>query len=130
MVELSEDHADIIESALDLYVRIGLGQFDEIVRVYDWGFRLPPDVKEKMRETAKTIKVMAGHPPHGSYGLLHPEVCDRFRVAYDIIQAFRERNSRELPTIEPLQASYGPLPVIRPVPAIMPASEEGEKRND
>jgi hypothetical protein len=124
MVKLSEDHAKIIEAALDLYVRIGLGQFDEIVRVYDWGFRLPLDVKEKMRETAKTIKVMAGHPIHGSYGLFNPEVGDRFRVAYDIIRAFQERGSKELTVIEPVQVSYGPAPVIMQVP------EEGEERND
>jgi hypothetical protein len=124
MVKLSEDHAKIIESALDLYVRIGLGQFDEIVRVYDCEFKLPPDITEKMRETAKTIKVIAGHPLHGSYGLFNPEVCDRFRAAYDIIRAFRERDSNELPVIEPVQVSYGPAPVIMQVP------EEGEERND
>jgi hypothetical protein len=92
MLQITEKHAEIIADALDFYVRIGLGQFEEIVRVYDRKYALSPEVKQRMVEQIQAAKVLAGHTLHGSYGLLSPEVSDRFRVAYDILQVVRDRN--------------------------------------
>jgi hypothetical protein len=112
---ITEKHAEIIADALDLYVRIGLGQFEKIVRVYDRKYALSPEVKQRMVEQIQAAKVLAGHTPHGSYGLLSPEVSDRFRVAYDILQVVRDRNvsSPAVDVDEGIRVADGePMPTI------------------
>jgi hypothetical protein len=70
-----------------------------------------------MVEQIQAAKVLAGHTPHGSYGLLNPGVSDRFRVAYDILQVVRNRNVSP-PAVdvdEGIRVAEGePLPTIAP----------------
>ena len=88
---MSEEQAQVVVRALDLYTRIGIGQFEEILRVYDplsetWG-----SGHQFALEYIGEIKAQAGHPMNGSHGIHHPEVRDEFRAAYDVQQVIRNR---------------------------------------
>ena len=86
---MSEEQAQVVVRALDLYTRIGIGQFEEIFRVYD--------PKGELRNHSgasglmNSIKNIVGHPANGSHGIHHPEVRDEFRAAYDVQQVIRNR---------------------------------------
>jgi hypothetical protein len=97
---LDERQTQTLVAALDLFSRIGIGQFEEIV--HHMRFRLDARLKEaaegsydyrkadlatKLMDLAKYT--LFGHPPNGSYGIHSHEVPDEYRVAYDIQQVIR-----------------------------------------
>jgi hypothetical protein len=88
---LNEKQAQILVSALDLYSRIGIGQFEEVLQVYDRDLKLDHDQRERIRKALNVAKGEAGHPSNGSYGIHNPEVRGEFRTAYDIQQVVRNR---------------------------------------
>lgn len=83
--------ADVLVRALDLYSRIGIGQFEEVASVYDHGLTLRVEQREKVVGCLMDAKNAAGHPSSGSYGIHNANVHDDFRVAYDIKQVVRRR---------------------------------------
>ena len=88
---LNKKQADILIAALDLYTRIGIGQFEEILSVYDRGLQLADVTREGMRNGLDFVKQLAGHPPNGSHGIHNQAVDDNFRVSYDLKQVIRNR---------------------------------------
>ena len=88
---LNEKQAEILVAALDHYSRIGIGQFEDVLNVYDRNFKLNYEVREQLRHALDKTKITAGHPPNGSYGIHNPEVRDEFRTAFDIQQVVRHR---------------------------------------
>lgn len=87
-ITVNEQQAQLLVNALDLYSRVGLGQFEEVGVVYYnamTSFGLP----DRLREAFITAKIAAGHPSNGSYGIHSPEVHDKFRNAWDIQQVIR-----------------------------------------
>jgi hypothetical protein len=88
---ITEQQASIIVRALDLFARIGTGQFEEVLNVYDRDFAFSPEAREGMRSALKAAKAHAGHPPNGSFSILNPKVSDDFRAAYDVMQVIRHR---------------------------------------
>lgn len=88
---LNEKQAEILIAALDLYSRIGIGQFEDVLNVYDRNLKLDYEVREQLRRDLNKAKIAAGHPPNGSYGIHNPEVRDEFRTAFDIQQVVRHR---------------------------------------
>ncbi len=120
-LNMSEAQAQVVVRALDLYTRIGIGQFEEILRVYDplsetWG-----SGHKFALEFIKEIKAQAGHPMNGSHGIHNPKVRDDFRVAYDVQQVIRNRiafdkNPEGGMTVDfdtPRAISQLPLPTIK-----------------
>lgn len=90
-LNLSQKQAEILIRALDLYSRIGIGQFEEVLNVYDHGLKLDHFQREQIRKALNAAKAEAGHPANGSYGIHNPEVRDEFRTAYDIQQVVHNR---------------------------------------
>jgi len=88
---LNEEQARILIRALDLYSRIGIGQFEEVAQVYDRGLKLDLTTRDRIRAGLNIAKVEAGHPVNGSYGIHNEKVDDEFRVAYDLQKVVRHR---------------------------------------
>jgi hypothetical protein len=88
---LSQKQAEVLVRALDLYSRIGIGQFEEVLDVYDRELKLDYERRERFRVKLNQAKNEAGHPSNGSYGISSPEVRDEFRVSYDIQQVVRNK---------------------------------------
>jgi hypothetical protein len=118
---LSEEHAQIVVKALDLYSRIGIGQFENILEVYDQGFVVTGELRDTARGCINRVKLIFGHPENGSHGIHNPKVNDDFRVAYDIQQVLRhrlafDRNPKGGITVDfdtPRAISDLPLPTIQ-----------------
>lgn len=88
---MDAEQARILVLALDLYSRIGIGQFEEITRVYETNGDLSIEKEEDLKVYLLKAKAVAGHPVNGSYGIHNPHVSDKFRVAWDIQQVVRHR---------------------------------------
>jgi hypothetical protein len=120
---MSEAQTGILVRALDLYSRIGIGQFEEILRVYDPISSLVPiEAGDSARKLLDAVKAIYGHPANGSNGLLNPEVRDEFRAACDIQQIVSHqlaldhnqgKNDYTVDYYEPRQLSQLSLPSIK-----------------
>lgn len=124
---ITEEQANTLINALDLYQRIGMGQLDEIIRV-----AVPaPGHKYNWVEVDKTMNILKlqllGWPHIGTaHSIRSRQLPDEFRVAWDIQQVVRHRLAHdglkpgEKPGIyvqfdEPRQSSKEPLPEIKQV---------------
>jgi hypothetical protein len=88
---LTEKQAGVLIDALDLYTRIGLGQFEEVVQVYDRNLKLDHETRDRIKSLLDAAKREAGHPSNGSYGIHNEKVDDVFRAAFDIKQVVRNK---------------------------------------
>ena len=87
----SAEQAALLVRALDLYSRIGIGQFEEILNVYDAQHTMEVSLRQDARLAINEAKALAGHPDSGSYGIHSPEVRDEFRAAFDLQRVIRHR---------------------------------------
>lgn len=101
-ITVTESQAHIIIEALDLYSRIGIGQFDEMVRhapVFRYADPYRNELEPVPLENIRNFRDAIGHmgasyiglPPNASFGIHHPKVDDSARVAVDILQVIRHR---------------------------------------
>lgn len=88
---LTEAQARVLVSSLDLYMRIGLGQFREVLDVHDGECRLLDGVRDRVRALLDQIGAEIGFARGASHGICSPQVADRFRAAYDVLQVVRHR---------------------------------------
>lgn len=86
---LTEEQAGILTDALDLFVRIGIGQFEEVAQVYDPARKL--EAWEGVHTLLLAAKEHAGLPRNGGPGIHNSKVPDRFRAAFDLKQVVRNR---------------------------------------
>jgi hypothetical protein len=86
---LTEEHAGILVAALDLYARIGIGQFEVVAEVYDPGRNL--EARDAIHTLLLAAKEEAGHPRNGSHGIHNSKVDDRFRASFDLKQVIQNR---------------------------------------
>lgn len=84
---LTEEQAGVLTDALDLFVRIGIGQFEVVVEVYD------PcgETRHNIKALLLAAKEHAGLPRNGGPGIHNSKVPDRFRAAFDLKQVVRNR---------------------------------------
>jgi len=101
---LNKDQAQVLVQALDLFSRIGIGQFEEIVHVYDSGRmnneQLEGNAKYDVRDQARAAldlakKVLTGYTGGASHGIHSPLVSDKYRAAFDIQQVVRHALHQE-----------------------------------
>lgn len=88
---ISEEQADIISRALDLYERVGgLGQIEVVAE--PWIFRRDANALELARRALDQAKLyLTGFEYGASYGIYSEGVPDEYRVAYDLQQVIRYR---------------------------------------
>jgi hypothetical protein len=90
-LNLNERQAQVVAAALDLYARIGIGQFEEVLQVYDPGAKLDIKTRGRIGSGLRIAKEEAGNPANGSHSIVNPVVEDQFRVAYDVRQVIRHK---------------------------------------
>lgn len=90
-LEISEAQAKIIINALDLYTRIGLGQFQSIQEVWDYNGVDPEDFKkyDDFKDMLVKCQKLIMGTCNGGFGIHNKKVNDIFRQAYDIQQVIR-----------------------------------------
>ena len=93
---LTRMQASIIQAALDLYFRIGMGQIDEIaihLRMRAWK---PGYDENKYCAAVKAIEaakiLLFNFPPHAngaSHSIYSTEIHDDYRIAWDVMRVIR-----------------------------------------
>lgn len=119
-IVVDEAQARILVAALDLYLRIGIGQFTEVVRVYNYEWKTPIPMVDKLVDAMNYAKRIVGFGPGGSYGIHSPDVHDVFRRAFDIQRVIRHRLAFDrtpeggfgVDFDEPRQIGELPLPTV------------------
>lgn len=92
---LSETQVNVLQQALDMYFRVGMGQTTEVVEhiippikdMEEWCKRRDA-VTAKMRE-AKMLAMPDLHDHHSYYGIYAPEIDESNRVACDVHDVIR-----------------------------------------
>jgi len=91
-ITVTERQADIIIDALDLWSRMHMGQWNEILmfaKNHDCRFEA-----EKLIDVLRFIcGMLPGRSPSGYYGIHSKEISDSARVAWDLQQVIRHRLS-------------------------------------
>lgn len=120
-LEINENQAKIISSALDLYSRIAGGQFEEILKFY---WHSDQEKISKAKEVLTDLKVLlTGIKPNQLNIGLH-DICEDAKVAYDLHQVIRYKlahdrphNTGDILTVDfdtPRQISEEPMAEIVP----------------
>ena len=116
-IELNDQQVSTLIKALDLYSRIGLGQFKEILdRQFNWNASSNyEDAIEKLEQVKYLLTEFESNEYRGIYGRDTPESC---KIAWDIQQVVRHCQSwakhpeggLTVNFDEPLAGSQQPLP--------------------
>lgn len=96
VIEVTEDQASAISKALDLYVRIGIGQLDEVAQIVAFGL-LPvrnscgerrqiasAEQCEQIRNLMDAAKQVLGFSRGASHGIGHPDNDISVSRAYEV----------------------------------------------
>lgn len=93
---IDENQARILIQALDLYSRLGIGQYEEAVSFLKW--QSDPRLEGKHEECDKAMKhlneikmLLFNMPSNASYGIYSEKVPDCFRAAWDILKVIRHQ---------------------------------------
>jgi hypothetical protein len=112
-IDLNTEHMQVLIQALDLYSRVGMGQFEEVAHVFE----------SRRNETLLTAlngaKVAVGLHPNSHRSISAEAVADSFKTAFDIKQVLRHRMAWDkqpdggvgVAFDEPMR--YGPYPMVR-----------------
>ncbi len=122
-LDMNEEQAKILCKALDLFSRVGCGQFEEILGHPTMVKRLLRGESQHARRVSSSLldaakQILTGHVPGSSTGITVADEPNR--VAYDIFQVIRhqlaiDNDDHELSVHrhEPMKWSEQPLPVIK-----------------
>ena len=106
-LKVTQEQLKLIQYALDMYSRIGIGQmwvikdhptFEEALRkkcTFEGNveYSLYHDMRERADKYFSvgrdTLLIDSTHGQHGSFGIYNKEVHESSRVAYDIVQVIR-----------------------------------------
>lgn len=101
LANLSEIQARTMVDALDLFSRIQIGQLEEILNMARMGsipHRDDQDVSARIEEIKEAEpllhevkRLLTGHSPNASFGILGGKTPESARVAYEIQRAIRHR---------------------------------------
>lgn len=87
-ITITATQARLIESALDLYVRLGLGQTDKLAEFLDDLF---PGHYELLETIMEGIKMeVCGCPKNGSLGIANKKVKPEVKTSYDLMKCIEK----------------------------------------
>jgi hypothetical protein len=101
LIEVTEKQKEVIERALDTYVRLMIGQVD--IAVGDNFRELSWDEKRIIHETARQF-LFNKYPPNGGPGIGHPDTDIKAKIAYEVSDVLKNKT--------PLELSGEPFPII------------------
>ncbi len=90
-ITADEEHLAVIMTALDLYFRIGMGQFDRIRDVGKWWRKW--DEHNVGAYMDRAHELLTGLPKNAFHSIGSPRISDDFRQACEIYQMIRHRLS-------------------------------------
>lgn len=98
-IEMSEKTARVVHAALELYARIGIGQFAEVVDMARMGEFKRSDGTEITLEQLHTAEhdvnqlkqSLLGFSPNSSFGIYSPSVSARTKEAWAVAKCLRHR---------------------------------------
>lgn len=77
--------ARLLIEALDLRVRIGIGQIEAVAEAIGH----PTDYDE-IRNHLFAVKRILGHPANGSHGIANPQISPTTKTSYDLMKAIQK----------------------------------------
>lgn len=90
-IEMTEEQARVVEQALDLYSRLGSGQWEVLVEFLHRHFQFNGHTTADVRDYAHRIKrLLWDLPSNGNLGIMNRETPSECRESYDILQVIRK----------------------------------------
>jgi len=135
VLEVTERQAQTLVIALDLWARLGSGDFAALLGHPDISRRLTTDTGITTEEVRRVLQHLAGAvfnlPAGASHSILSKDIHDSNRIAFDLMQAIRHRlawsragnpphRTTEMMSIAydlPMQTGKDPLPLVQEKPA-------------
>lgn len=112
---ITENQAKLLVKALDFYSRIGMGQFEELVRLLSDERCNNFGIANDLMYVVKSVLFGKNH-----FGIMSKELPDNFRIAWDIRKVIEHQFWKENPIRRcsvdvdaPKQFSKEPLPIIK-----------------
>lgn len=87
MLELSERQAQLISNAVELYARMGLGQFEML----NYFFGKPTGALEQAREHLDSLRLIKNGSLNSHPGIGSDSVDDDYRILFDLHRVIRHR---------------------------------------
>ena len=91
-IKANEAQLEILQNALNLYFRVGMGQFNTILEHPDYFLKNNPTVDHHLNELQKCL---TGLPHSGSHGIHSPKIHESNRIACEIHDVIRHHLSWE-----------------------------------
>ena len=95
-INCSEDEANLIARALELYSRVGMCQFTHLTDNHSlqkllWDkMELAPNIQDEFRRKAEQLSnICTGHTGGGNYGIFHEKVGEDCKIAANLYQTIR-----------------------------------------
>lgn len=90
VLELSEAQAELVSRAVELYARLGLGQFHLVLdRFFSWKGK--ESESARARPLLQALATIRNGDPHSHPGIHSKEISDDYRVCFDLYQVVRHR---------------------------------------
>lgn len=89
VLELSQGQAELVSRAVELYARLGMGQFEMLDRFFSWEPK--GSCLERARPLLQELVAIKNGRPHCYPGIHSKEISDDYRVLYDLHQVIRHR---------------------------------------
>lgn len=93
-ITVSPQQAHLIQKAMDLYTRMGIGQMEAVAEAINetngtdcYPFAVYNPVREKLIEIKESI---LHQPRNGNKGITHPDVAAAVKTVYDILKSIQK----------------------------------------
>ena len=89
LLEISERQAQLVNLAVELFARLGMGQFDMLDSFFPWESKIPG--RERIRPLLQELVAIKNGAQHTYPGVHSKEISDDYRVLYDLHKVIRHR---------------------------------------
>ncbi len=90
-IKVSNKQIQIIQEALDLYSRLGMGQVDELISPFSGPLQIYHEDHEEAKVYCEGLKRLAfpGLSTNAYYGIFGEKTAEDSKISYDLIQVMR-----------------------------------------